>query len=1356
MKANDIYPRLFRWIGALLVAITLAWSVSAQEEREEKKPEREKPADAKRLDQIESHLQELIKAVREFRREEAQSPDAKSSEAKSSKSESPSASKSSTSATNTEMRFDAKWLGALSWRSIGPAGMGGRIVDLAVVDSDPSTYWVATAGGGLLKTTNNGVTFIHQFDREATVSIGSVCVAPSDPNIVWVGTGENNPRNSVSYGDGVYKSTNGGKTWKNMGLKKSYQIGRIVIHPKDPKIVYVGALGRLWGANEERGVFKTTDGGETWEKVLFVDDKTGVIDLRMHPTEPETLLAAMWERLRDGHDSHPGDPPADGYNGYDPIKKWGPGAGLFKTSDGGKHWRRMTNGLPSCNMGRIGLDYYLKDPKTIFAIIDSEKIGMGTPPKSGAAVYVDFSSEDEDNGVRITRVREDGPSSKAGIKADDIITAVDDKAVTRAEQLLEEIRKHKVGDKVKFKILRDEKTSEITVTLERRPETPAGSGVYLGASGEDAEEGIRLTGVVEESPAAKAGIKVGDLVQGIGDKSIQSYNQLLEEVRSRNPGDKVKIKILRDDQSQEIEVALAERPAGRGGGRRGGPAIAVFIGITGEDAEGGVRLTSVVEDGPAAKAGLKSGDLVQAVNEETIDKYEKLVEDIREHKAGDKLKIKYQRNEQTHQAEVTVAERSAGSASTMGGPSKTRPNAVSLGGQLENIQDEQGTNSFEYGGVYKSTNGGESWTRINSLNPRPMYFGQVRVDPSDERFLYVLGVQLYRSTNGGKTFRPDGGRGVHADHHTLWIDPRDGRHMIVGCDGGFYATYDRAANWDHLNHMAIGQFYHVAISQKQPYYVVGGLQDNGSWSGPSLSLSGAGPINEDWISIGGGDGFVCRVDPNDPDVFYAESQDGSMFRRNIRTGERASLRPTRPDGAPPYRFNWNSPFILSSHNSRIFYSAGNYVFRSLDRGNNLQIISPEITMTKRGSATALGESPKNPNVLYAGTDDGGLWVTRDAGKSWTNVIKNITSFKPIWVATIEPSRYVEGRAYVAFDCHRSDDDEACIFVTEDFGKSWKSLRGNLPVGSTRVLREDIQNPNLLFVGTEFGAWFSLDRGKIWNKLGTNLPTVAVHEFAFHPNNGEIVAATHGRSLWVLDVSALRQIKPENLADKPALYRPATLVRWRGEPARGRTNRRFVGQNPALGAPIYYSLPKKAEKVGLKIVDISGTTIRELAPKKDAGLYKLTWDMRGGANRSTNRVAAGRGSARTVASEERTNSSPTRVARRGGGERAGGASASGRESGETGQRAGGGGRFGFAPMIAPGTYRVVLTVDGEEFAQNLRIDPDPVVSDAVSVLGDQTGLDEDEEEEEEHEREMEEEEERERERERIIRDIEEIL
>ena len=360
--------------------------------------------------------------------------------------------------------------------------------------------------------------------------------------------------------------------------------------------------------------------------------------------------------------------------------------------------------------------------------------------------------------------------------------------------------------------------------------------------------------------------------------------------------------------------------------------------------------------------------------------------------------------------------------------------------------------------------------------------------------------------------------------------------------------------------------------------------------------------------MGGSDGFQCRVDPDDPDLVYFTAQDGVMSRRNLRTGQSSSIRPQRPKGSPAYRFNWNTPFVLSAHNSQIFWCAGNFVFRSIHRGDNLQVMSPEITLTKRGSATALAESPRNPDVLYAGTDDGALWVTRDGGRQWQDITKRLGVPQPRWVATIEPSRFEEGRVYVVLDGHRSNDDEPYVFVSEDFGQTWKSIRANLPWGSTRCLREDLRNQHLLYVGTEFAAWCSIDRGQTWNKMNTNLPTVAVHEFALHPESGELVIATHGRSLWVCNVSVLRQIRPEHFTDQAALYAPEPVVRWQREPSRGRTNRRFVGQNPPSGAQIYYSLPKKAEKVSLQILDITGDVVRELRASGDPGLHRLTWDL----------------------------------------------------------------------------------------------------------------------------------------------------
>lgn len=1194
----------------------------------------------------------------------------------------------------------SEWINTLHWRCIGPANMGGRITDLAVYEADPSIWWVATASGGLLKTTNNGMSFVHQFDHENTVSVGDVAVTQSDPNIVWVGTGEENPRNSVSWGDGVYKSVDGGKTWQHMGLKGTFQIGHIEIHPTEPNVVYVAALGRLWGPNEERGLFKTVDGGKTWEKILYIDDKTGAIDVRMNPNDPGTLIVATWERERDGYDSNT------------PSKSWGPGSGIYKTTDGGKTFRKIIQGLPACALGRIGLNYYRKDPNIVFAVIESEKIGQ-------------------------------------------------------------------------------------------EPE----NAPFMGIRGEDADVGARLTEITQEGPAEKAGLQVGDIVISIGETTVHSYNDMLKEVRQYAAGDTVKVEVSRNRKSVVVDLTFEKRPGAEGGPESSGRRI------------------------------FSSG----------------------------------------------------------------------LGGQRENIQDQQGKEGQEYGGVYRSADGGESWARINSVNPRPMYFSKIRVDPSDSNFVYVLGISLYSSKDGGLTFDGGGGRGAHPDHHAMWIDPKDGRHIILGNDGGVYVTYDRMENWDHLNHMAIGQFYHVGVGPRRNYRVYGGLQDNGCWGGPNLSRSGAGPINEDWIALGGGDGFICRVDPHNPDLVYFASQNGGLGRYNLQTGEAGFIRPRAPRGTR-YRFNWMTPYILSNHNPGIYYCAGNCVFRSVFQGNSLKAISPEISNTDRGSGSALAESHFNPDVLYVGTDDGALLRTRDGGHDWENLFKlseakeekkeekgqeviiaesaqssagtpSKEAFKkpqaeevlekaesvevqaeaagkegeagglgsrigemfrvlaehlgktnpsaeeggaeevrqpeagepaageeasgeeeskkeeaaapppedplsgewaakairegmpepqtestltlklepdgkvtghlksqyldedirngrydpktgsltfcietefasldfqalikgpalsgtidvgggtytmgfearrvkgaapgeeaerpeskkegefkgetidklmpnPRWVSSIEPSRHKEGRVYITFDGHRSNDDEPYVFVSEDSGDTWFSIRANLPAsaGSTRVIREDIKNPNILYIGTEFSAWISIDRGCSWTKLNSNLPTVAVHEFAQHPTSGEIVAATHGRSLWILDVTALRQMTGETASQGACLYKPNTVIYWKNEPSRGGDMRRFVGENPPSGAQIFYSLNKKPNRLSLKITQLSGETIKDLTASSEPGLHLVSWDLR----------------------RSEPEGGPRRY-RRGG------------------------------PRIEPGKYLVVLAADNQTLTQELVVEGDP--------------------------------------------------
>jgi photosystem II stability/assembly factor-like uncharacterized protein len=645
-------------------------------------------------------------------------------------------------------------------------------------------------------------------------------------------------------------------------------------------------------------------------------------------------------------------------------------------------------------------------------------------------------------------------------------------------------------------------------------------------------------------------------------------------------------------------------------------------------------------------------------------------------------------------------------------------------GQRENIQDQQGPNAHDYGGVYKSTDGGDTWQRINSVNPRPMYFSVVKVDPNDDKLLYVLGVSIFRSRDGGKTFRTDV-RGFHADQHALWINPKDGRHMIVGCDGGFYVSYDRGANWDHLNHNAIGQFYHVAVSSKRPYWVFGGLQDNGSWGGPSVGLRGGGAVNEDWVSVGGGDGFVCRVDPNDPDLVYTESQGGVMGRINLRTVERGSTRPVRAPGqaggpgaggragadagpadrparpaaedAPPadrpaggrrggpaadqYRFNWNSPFLLSSHNSHIFYSAGNHVFRSYKQGADAKVISPEITLTKRGSATALAESPRNADVLWVGTDDGGLWLTKDGGAKWIDVSKNVTGL-PAWgvVSKIEPSHFSGGTAYVAVDAHLMDSHEPYIFKTTDYGATWKRVNGDLPnthpLSYVKAVAENPNKQGMLFAGTGHAFYYSTDDGSHWTALAAGLPHAPVSWVVVQKQFHDVVVSTYGRGLYVLDdITPLEQASPATTDAAAHLFTPRPSYRWT---QRGR-------------ALINFSLKTAPKVAQMHVLDADGKQVRDVRVTPRAGLNRVSWDLRYDAPRLI--------ALRTtppenphIWEEPRFRGQDTRPVTHWGLDQA-----------------------QVGPIVTPGKYTVKLTVDGQSYTQPIEILKDPKIPSSVADL-----------------------------------------
>ena len=931
------------------------------------------------------------------------------------------------------------------WRHIGPTMMGGRVIDLAMHPERPRIFYVASATGGLFKTTNNGTTFTPVFDSYGSSSVGAVALAPSNPQVVWVGTGEANARNSVSWGDGVYRSDDGGESWTHCGLEKTRHVGGIAVDPSDPARVYVAAMGHTWGRNPERGLYRTTDAGTTWEQVLFVDDQTGAIDVQVDPADPTRIFAATYQRQRDEFDSN------------DPALQTGPGSGLWRSEDGGDSWQRLTEGLPTVELGRVGLDLYGADTSILFAIIETERSGeRGAPPRS-------------------------------------------------AER------------------------------------------VSLGIRGVDADEGgFLVQSVTPGESAHQAGLAEGDVIIRVDATEVNGRSDLVTALREFAPGDQPSLVFVRDGEEQTLPLNLLGRM-------------------------------------------------------------------------------------------------SAGQARSFAG---------SQGGQIGNAQDEQGPDGFETGGIYRSDDHGSTWKRINSLNPRPFYYSQVRVDPSDDQRLYVLGISLHVSKDGGKSFQTTG-RGVHPDHHAMWIDPRDGEHVVLGNDGGVYVTWDDSATWDHLDVLPLAQFYNVAVDTRTPYWVYGGLQDNGSWGGPSATR-GRGIATDDWIKTNGGDGFRCAVDPEDPNIVYSESQNGMIMRLNLATGERARVtQPGRGD-----RFNWNTPYLLSPHNSSILFYAGNHVYRSITSGDRSSQISPEITRTDRGSATALAQSPVDEDLLWVGTDDGALWRTTDGGTNWEDLTETLGLDVPLYVSDIEPSPHRAQTVYLALDGHRSNDNTPRLLVSRDGGESWSSISSNLPAGGpVRTIAVDQRSADLLFCGTEFGLFASIDRGESWARFESGLPRVPIHDLVIHDGEADLVAGTHGRGVWIADIAPLRHLTREVLAGDATLLPIAPARDWssevEGEPSGAR---RLLGTNPDRGAELYYWLPEEeGRRVTLSVKDATGSEVASLQGPGEAGFHRITWDLRP----------------------------------RGGGGR--------------GQRGGGG--FGAGGSVPTGTYSVTLEVEGDP-VQAVQVLPDP--------------------------------------------------
>lgn len=848
-------------------------------------------------------------------------------------------------------------------KNIGPTVMSGRIVDIDVNPQDPVQMYVAYASGGLWRSRTNGISFESLFDIEASMVIGDIAVDWSHGEVIWVGTGENNSSRSSYAGTGIYRSRDRGESWEHMGLGNTHRIGRIIIHPTDPQIVWVAVIGSLYSPSPDRGVYKTSDGGQTWTKTLYISDKAGVIDLVVDPRNPDVLYAAGWHRERRAWN----------------FVEGGNGSGIWKSTDGGNSWEHsVSTGFPSGDkIGRIGLAIFPGDPHILYALVDNQT----RRPR-----------EDDENVPALTR-----------------------------------------------DALRSMSTNDFL---------------------------------------------------GLDDAVIREY---LEE---NNFEEKYSVEVIR----------------------------------------------TMVEDGDLDPVHLVW--YVEDANRELFD------------------------------TPVIGAE------------------------------------------VYRSDDGGKSWSKTHDnyldrvYNSYGYYFGEIRVDPNDVNRIYILGVPLLTSDDGGSTWESIGAPSVHVDHQALWINPSRPGHLINGNDGGLNITYDNGKSWFKGNTPSVGQFYAIGVDDQIPYHVYGGLQDNGVWGGAhtytestAWHASGSYP----YTRYLGGDGMQVEVDTRTNDIIYTGSQFGAYLRIELNPRSRTFIRPGHELGERPLRYNWQTPIHLSRHNQDVLYYGSNKLHRSLNRGDDWETLSDDLTRGGRrgdvpyGTLTTIDESPLKFGLLYVGSDDGLVHVSRDGGNSWENITGE--DWGELWVSRVEASNHELGRVYVTLNGYRWDHFAPYVYRSDDFGENWGALHTSLPTESVNVILEDPVNSSLLYVGTDHGLYVSVDGGTSFMAMQNGLPHAPVHDLKIQVRRKHLLVGTHGRSIYRAEIEPLQSLTPEVIASPLKVFTPEEEMY---NPDWGNRFAWWGDYSVPELRIVYWS--RSMGEVTVHVKDAEGRILRTLTDEAEEGLNFFSYDL----------------------------------------------------------------------------------------------------------------------------------------------------